>query len=477
MSIFIDMETIRIPHSTEVSIEVHSEIYSASLVIIAKLIVLFFGNIPAIMDESVYQKMVVYLAGICVRSKRQTCKGIGEFFKFLVSHDALSDMLVHPCWNATIVMCQMLNFAISQASGYSIPCWLILDDVIIPHNSVKKMYGCYYDYDYVNHRNIKCMRLVVLLWTNGIISIPVAFELWHKKDSQYLKDTGKRYRTKNELARILVYSVVRKGLSFNFITFDEWYANAKNLSLFHRLGLIFVTSVKSNRKIKIEFISSEISNKSKKKRYLEYTCTEWSHLFSTRDYPFYKSIHARVRIAFCYLKGVKTQLKFLCIKDYAKNEHFNDIHTPRDKKAKDPNKYLITNDLILTIPQVVTCYRRRWVIETVFRTLKQDFALTKCQAHKSIEPHLRHTALCFLSFVLLELAKVNWLSENKDIKSTSDVKLWLEKQLLYKTNQVWSLKEFNSQKFPIQEIIKLDKLLTIEKRYDSDELTLYFSIA
>ncbi len=459
------MKTIRIPTASEVPIEVHSAIYSASLIIIIKLIGLFFGNLPQMIDESIYQKMLVYLGGICTKTKNQTCLGVAKFFKFLVSHDTLSDMLVHPCWSATIIMCHLLNFAISQVVCHPIPCWLILDDVILPHNSAKKMYGTYYDYDYVNCRNIRCMRLVVLVWTNGIINIPVAFSLWHKKGSQYLKDTGKHYRTKNELARILVYLVVRKGLHFNFITFDEWYSKAENLSFFHRLELIFVTSVKSNRKIRIEFISPFIQEESKKRRKkrncLNYTCMEWAELFHTRDYPYYSSIHARARRTFVHLKGVKTLLKLVCIKNYANNKHFKDIHTPVDKRAKDPNKYLITNGLLLTIPQIVNNYRRRWTIEVAFRTLKQEFALGKCQAHKSIEPHLRHTALCFFAFVLLQLAKIHWFSESTDIQTIGDVKAWLQKQMLCIDNQGYSIREINEYKIQFQEIIKIENLLTI----------------
>ena len=79
------------------------------------------------------------------------------------------------------------------------------------------------DYDSAQRRHIKCQRLVVLLWSNRFISIPVAFAFWHHRDFV------KTYRTKNEIARILIYWTVRYGIGFSYLTFDNWYASKQNL--------------------------------------------------------------------------------------------------------------------------------------------------------------------------------------------------------------------------------------------------------
>ena len=43
-----------------------------------------------------------------------------------------------------------------------------------------------------------------------------------------------RYRTKNEIARGLIYRVVRKGVRGEYITFDRWYASKKNVNFLTR---------------------------------------------------------------------------------------------------------------------------------------------------------------------------------------------------------------------------------------------------
>lgn len=74
----------------------------------------------------------------------------------------------------------------------------------------------------------------------------MAFALWHKKGAK------KRYRTKNEIARVLLGRVIRKGIRPEYITFDSWYASRENMILIKRLGLQFVTRLKKNQKLSFE---------------------------------------------------------------------------------------------------------------------------------------------------------------------------------------------------------------------------------
>lgn len=126
-------------------------------------------------------------------------------------------MLSHKSWSASLFMLQLLHEAIKFSLCSSSQSWLILDDVILPKRRSEKTEGVYWDWDYVNHKNILCIRLVVLLWTNGLIRIPVAFACYYKKNSDYLQKYQKKFRTKNQIARALVYQVVRKGLRFDYL--------------------------------------------------------------------------------------------------------------------------------------------------------------------------------------------------------------------------------------------------------------------
>ncbi len=119
-------------------------------------------------------------------------------------------MLCHKSWSASLVMLELLHQAMQLATGTGTPSWLIIDDVILPkHRSVKTAF-IGWDYDYVNEKNICCLRLVVVAWSNGIVCIPVAFALYYKKDHPDVLSEQQRSRTKNQLAQILVYQIMKK---------------------------------------------------------------------------------------------------------------------------------------------------------------------------------------------------------------------------------------------------------------------------
>ena len=423
--------------SSQVPLETHAAIYSVSLIIIFKLVKTLFSNIPNLISHATYQSFIIFLAGLCIRDKELSAHGIAKFFG-IKSHDSLTNMLYHKSWSASLLMLELLNQAIQVASNMNLQSWLIIDDVILPKSRSVNTEGVYWDYNYVDGKYILCIRLVVVAWSNGIIRIPVAFAPYYKKGSAYLETHHQKFRTKNQLAQILVYQVFRKGLSFNYVTFDSWYASAENFNFFNRLNIKFIAGLKSNRNLR--FIFNPIGNKPKRKtknlKWYTLTCSEWAAQKPyVRDYSYYSKIDARARHELVFLKDVYFHLNLVCIKNYAKNNAFKDIHTKADKRAKDPNKYLVTNDIYLTIPQIVSYYRSRWTIEVIFRDCKQQFALGKCQAHKSIEPHLRHTAMVFFAFTLLEMmkSKVNCY-DNSVHKTIGDIKRYLQNQQLVYAN-------------------------------------------
>jgi hypothetical protein len=453
----------RMKPSSQVPIETHAAIYGLSLIIMCKLVARLFPEIPGFMSNCIYQSFLVFLTGICIRDKNQTSHGIAKFFG-LKSHDALTKMLSHKSWSASLLMLQLLDEAIRISLGSVTQSWLILDDVILPKRRSQNTDGVYWDWDYVNRQHILCMRLVVLAWTNGTIRIPLAFACYHKKGGHYLKKHQKKFRTKNQLARILVYQVVRKGLKFDYLTFDSWYASADNLIFFNRLQITYVTCVNYNRKVNLLY--NPIDNRPKRRckypRWYTLTCSEWAaQIPYVRDYRYYKKVSARARQSLVFVKDVDFHVKLVCIKNYANNKAFKSILTSADKKAKDPNKYLITNDINLTIPQVITYYRSRWTIEVMFRDCKQHLALGKCQAHKSLEPHLRHTAMVFFAFTLLELAKSKLDNKSPHDTTLGDLKRHLQNQQLIYVNGQYYIIDISQTNLDWDKVNQLTSLLDL----------------
>ena len=59
-------------------------------------------------------------------------------------------------------------------------------------------------------------------------------------------------KTKNEhFSEMVIHAVYAKKIKAKRILFDSWYASAENLKLVHRFGLIFFTTLKSNRMVSL----------------------------------------------------------------------------------------------------------------------------------------------------------------------------------------------------------------------------------
>ena len=76
----------------------------------------------------------------------------------------------------------------------------------------------------------------------------------------------------------------------------------------------------------------------------------------------------------------------------------------KNDKHEEPGKtkYLFTNGLSLTNREIVLRYRSRWHVEVFFRTCKQNFGLTACQAQMMPQVIL-HLRMVFLAYVLTQL--------------------------------------------------------------------------
>jgi hypothetical protein len=301
----------------------------------------------------------VYIAGLTVLEKKPTQSKIARTLGN-VSHDALNRLAkpVNELYQQIVVGIILLIEAVS-GEGY-----LILDDVILPKPFCRYVAGAYMDYDSAQRRHIKCQRLVVLLSSNRFISIPVAFAFWHHLDFV------KTYRTKNEIARILIYWTVRHGIGFSYLTFDNWYASKQNLRFFNRLGLRFVTRLRKN---------TWIIHEGKKKKVTDLNWYE-CHRYSA-------------------LKAYVRQFDV----DYPRFGTGSLALVKHDKLAEPgTTKYLFTNDLSLTNQELVGRYRSRWEIEIFFRTCKQSFALSACQAQMMPQVIL-HIRMVLLAYTLTQL--------------------------------------------------------------------------
>lgn len=303
--------------------------------------------------------VTAYISGLVALEKKQTQSRIAKTIGY-VTHDALNrlaDMLPMLCT-------QMAAGMTSLITGIYETGYIILDDTIVPKPFSRFVAGTYVDYDHTQKRHVRCHRIVVVIWTNGAIYIPVAFAFWHHRDFV------SRYRTKNQIARILIYYVVRHHIPFSYLTFDNWYASKQNLRFFDKLDIKFVTRLRNNTWIIHE---ADANEKQKIQKLTKYECHHYSNL------------NAYVRHFQVKYPGFGT----------------GSLAIVKNDKHEEPGrtKYLFTNDLSLTNREIVLRYRSRWHVEVFFRTCKQNFGLTACQAQMMPQVIL-HARMVFLAYVL-----------------------------------------------------------------------------
>jgi hypothetical protein len=301
----------------------------------------------------------VYISGLVALERKQTQSRIADAIGH-VSHDALNrlaDKLPMLCAQMAVGMTSLIT-------GFYETGYIILDDTVVPKPFSRLVAGTYVDYDHTQKRHIRCHRIVVVIWTNGVIYIPVAFAFWHHRDFV------RRYRTKNQIARILIHYVVRHGVPFSYLTFDNWYASKQNLRFFDKLDIKFVTRLRNNTWIVHE------NERQKVQKLTKYEC------------HYYGKLNAYVR---------RFVVKYSCFGVGSLAIVKNDNHVEPGK-----TKYLFTNDLSLTNREIVLRYRSRWHIEVFFRTCKQHFGLAACQAQMMPQVIL-HVRMVFLAYILTQL--------------------------------------------------------------------------
>ncbi len=64
-------------------------------------------------------------------------------------------------------------------------------------------------------------------------------------------------------------------------------------------------------------------------------------------------------------------------------------------------KYFASSDLALSKEEILTAYKSRWAIETIFKALHSKLGLDECQARK-LEAQTAHFHLCMMAYLVLE---------------------------------------------------------------------------
>jgi putative transposase len=168
-----------------------------------------------------------YVHALITSPFNHTCLGLTEI-KACVSHDALN-RIVNGDLEFTTVWSSLVSRRIPQGGS------LVLDDTILTKYS--KGLSCVFKLkDTKTGAFTLAVNVVLLCWTDGTITTPIAFRLYEGK-----------HVGKISLAIELLEFAASLGFTPTHILFDSWYASQGVFDAVHALGAHFVTRLKKNR--------------------------------------------------------------------------------------------------------------------------------------------------------------------------------------------------------------------------------------
>jgi putative transposase len=171
--------------------------------------------------------MQFYLIGLIYRNSRMSCVCLAELVQ--VAHDRLYRVL-YLSFPYSRRLWEWVAANLVSAGGY-----LIIDDTTWTRFG-KKLEATSFVWDSTLGKRVFGMQVVLLIWTNGSLRIPVGIRIWQKGG-----------KSKVKLAGELFCEARRRGLTPMYVLFDSWYAAESLLNLLSSFGWQYITKAKKNR--------------------------------------------------------------------------------------------------------------------------------------------------------------------------------------------------------------------------------------
>ena len=172
----------------------------------------------------------IYLMALLYFTKLSTCSTMADAFDS-ASHDCLTRML-HGDWSGQTLFDLALRLLFVVAGGY-----LILDDTVVEKPAARLLGEAAWVWSNKQQKVVFGVSLVLLVWTDGEVRIPVGYRVWHKGGP-----------SKVDLAlALLSHARNRLKCKPQFVLFDSWYPAKRLLKRLKDYGWYFVCQLKKNR--------------------------------------------------------------------------------------------------------------------------------------------------------------------------------------------------------------------------------------
>ena len=318
-----------------------------------------------------------------------TATGLSELVDQAYSHDQITRMLGSQTFSQKQYW-QLIKPVIRQVQ--SDQAAILVDDTIEekPHTEESKLV-CWH-YDHSQGRSVKGINLLTFIYhsrspTNEPISLPVAFEAVSKPELYQDPKTQKWKRrsliSKNELVRQRLKILSQTNhLRFQYVINDIWFSSKDNMKWIKtELKKDFVMALKSNRLVALS------QQEKRQGQFLALTSLDLKP--------------GQCRLV--YLKGLTFPV--LVAKQ---------VFTNQD--GSTGTLFLVSSDTSLTYEQMTSLYHKRWNIEVIHKSLKQNAALERSPT-KTLRSQSNHIFAAMIAVTKLECLKLSHQSNHFALKS------------------------------------------------------------
>ena len=290
------------------------------------------------MSETSTARALGYIQGLVLRIGRANCTNLVK--RVGGSHDRFTKLLntAGIDW-ATILMRAMFRIFGSIEGGY-----LIVDETTINKSFAKIIEGCSWVWSSKEGRHVFGYHVTLLLWSNGLRTIPLAIRVYQKATEK------KNQITSIDLAiELLDYAKNTLEIKPALVLMDGFYSADKVLKCLHGWEWKYVMRVKKNRAL----------NGTKISAIYRHPYWETSGVLSC-------SLAVRI--------------------------------------IRHGKRYFVTNDLTTDKKTILERYGDRWNIEEVFRVLHSELGLDECES-RSRSAQTAHFYLALIGYGVLESEK------------------------------------------------------------------------
>jgi hypothetical protein len=121
---------------------------------------------------------------------------------------------------------------------------LIVDDTTLDKPYAKQIALVHRHWSGKHHAVVNGINLITLLWSEGESLIPCDWRVYDKPNDG---------RSKNDHFAAMLRTAAARGFTPECVLFDGWYASLDNLKLVRRCGWHWLTRLKANRRVSIDY--------------------------------------------------------------------------------------------------------------------------------------------------------------------------------------------------------------------------------